>query len=259
MRLDRVKLSHEEYLKLPNISNSYLSRLALIPAMAKIKQAETEAMRIGTAFHTRILEPEKFEAGIAVMPKIDRRTKIGKAAYADFCNASAGKVILSADDAEHIESMAESVAGHPMASLLLHKGKAETSIMWKDKTTGLACKARPDWLTSDGIIVDLKKTRGAGQHSFLQSVLTFKYYIQAAFYIEGMSMVDTGYDRFIFIAVEDKRPYRVECYELSQEFIEAGYYEIRSLMELELQCRDNNFWPNYQSSSVVELEKPRWM
>ena len=39
---------------------------------------ETEAMLAGSAFHSMILEPDKFDSEYAFEPAMDRRTKAGK-------------------------------------------------------------------------------------------------------------------------------------------------------------------------------------
>src|SRR5581483_10081660 len=56
----------------------------------------TAAMQLGTHVHCAVLEPERFEAEYVYAPKCDRRTTAGKAAYAEFCAATAGKTVIDA-------------------------------------------------------------------------------------------------------------------------------------------------------------------
>ena len=84
-----------------------------------IKPAPTPAMQRGTALHTAVLEPETWADVVAVQPRLDRRTKAGKAAAAEFEQAAAGRVVLSADDAEEVALMADGVRCHPAAKVLL--------------------------------------------------------------------------------------------------------------------------------------------
>ena len=51
-------------------------------------------MVFGTAVHVATLEAEAFPDRYHVMPKVDRRTTIGKAAYAAALNEAEGKVVL---------------------------------------------------------------------------------------------------------------------------------------------------------------------
>jgi hypothetical protein len=67
------------------------------------------------------------------------------------------------------------------------------------------------------------------------------------------------YDIFCFIAVEDKEPYKVGVFTLSQGFIEAGRSDYQRLINIESRCRAANFWPNYNSAEVTELEPPRYL
>ena len=55
----------------------------------------TDPMIIGSAFHCLVLEPDEFHKRYAVAPeKIDRRTKVGKAAWSEFTIKNEGKHLL---------------------------------------------------------------------------------------------------------------------------------------------------------------------
>ena len=47
------------------------------------KPFESKAMAFGSAVHTALLEPDDFDDEYYVMPKLDRRTKIGQTTYND--------------------------------------------------------------------------------------------------------------------------------------------------------------------------------
>ena len=76
-------LSFEEYRELPAMSQSSLKMVLQSPAHFKYftenPRAETPALVFGGVAHTVILEPEKLYNDFFVMPKIDGRTKAGKA------------------------------------------------------------------------------------------------------------------------------------------------------------------------------------
>jgi len=162
-------MDNADYHAHPAISKSHLDLIARSPLHywaryvdpARVVPEPTAAMRLGTALHTHVLELSRWDAEIAVAPNCDRRTKSGKEAFAAFEADSAGKTVITADDAEVVMAMGRSIMRHPGAAMLLGMdGKAETTHMWTDATYGLQCKCRPDWLTDDGsIVVDLKTTR----------------------------------------------------------------------------------------------------
>ncbi len=160
-------------------------------------------MRLGTALHTHVLELSKWDEQIAVAPgDINRRTKEGREQWAAFEAAAKRKTVITADDAAQVMAMGRAVLGHPAAAMLLGlPGKAETTHMWTDASTGIDCKCRPDWLTDDGsIVVDLKTTKNASIQGFKRSVADYRYHVQAAWYLHGLEQA-TGRrpDQFIFL------------------------------------------------------------
>jgi len=250
----------DQYLALDRVSNSYLNKLSRVPAMAKVKTEATPAMTFGTAFHSFILEPDKFSNQIAVCPKCDKRTKAGKEVYADFTAESAQKVVISIDEFETIQSMRESISRHPAAARLLSEGIAEQSVLWTDHDTGIECKARPDWITKDSVVVDLKTTRDASEYGFTKSIVNFRYYQQSAMYLDALNIVDDiEYTEFVFVAIETTIPFRVEVYSLDTEFLELGYREYHRLLSLEKKYRELDFYPNYLNEGIVELAKPKYL
>lgn len=227
----------------------------------RVAPEPTPAMRLGTALHTHVLELSRWDQEIAVAPPINRLTKAGKEEWAAFMAASADRTVITADDAAQVMAMGRAVLGHPAAAMLLGlPGKAETTHMWTDASTGLKCKCRPDWLTDDGsIVVDLKTTKDASPRGFKQSVVNFGYYKQAAWYLEGLQQA-TGRrpDQFIFICVESTAPYACAVYAADAEMIERGHDQaMRDLAKLAV-CRAADHWPSY-SEQIETLSLPAWM
>ena len=69
----------------------------------RVKEQQ-DCFDFGTAYHTYVLEPDKFSQTIAVIPEgIDRRTKVGKAAWEAFQSESAGKVCIKQPDMDSIQ------------------------------------------------------------------------------------------------------------------------------------------------------------
>ena len=66
-----------------------------------------------------------------------------------------GLTAVTESDMANAIKMRDAVFSEPHAKKLLSFGIAEKSYWWDDKTSGLTCKCRPDWLNKD-IIVDLK-------------------------------------------------------------------------------------------------------
>lgn len=269
---DRLPMDNATYHALTDVvSKSHLDLVAKSPLHYwaryldpdRVEPEPTAAMLLGTALHTHVLEPDTCQDRYVIAPEgIDRRTKAGKEAWAEFEAAAAGKTVLSKPDAEQIMRMGESVLTHPAASLLLDQlpGKAETTWMWTDAATELRCKCRPDWLTDDGsLIIDLKTTEDASPRGFERSVANYRYWVQAGFYVEGLHRA-TGKrpDQFIFICVEKKPPYAVAVYAAAAEMIEAGWKQAQLDLEVLATCKAANAWPGY-SDQIETINLPPWM
>lgn len=193
---------------------------------------ETPAMRIGSATHAAILEPEEYAARYAAMPPCDRRTKEGKALAAEFEAANAGKTVISQDEAETIDRMRLSILAHPIARQLVSGGRAEASVFWTDPATCLRCKCRPDYLLLDQhTVVDLKTTEDASTWPFARSCATYKYNAQQAWYMDGLQAEGLDVDSFLFVAVEKEPPHAVAVYTIEPAAVEAGRAWCRAALE----------------------------
>lgn len=157
----KKQMSAEDYRNDEAFSRSQLFKLSKSPAHFKYAlenpEVETPALAFGTAFHAYVLEKDKFDSEYIVAPKLDRRTKEGKALAAQI--EASGKIPISEDAFAQIQVMAESVMSNKYAAALLNGGEHEKSYFWTDKLTGLKLKCRPDCRTdlrSTSVIVDLK-------------------------------------------------------------------------------------------------------
>lgn len=259
-----MTLTNAEYHARPEVSKSGLDLVHRSPLHFwnrylnpdRVAEPPTPAMVIGSALHTMVLEPHLFDDEYAVAPHCDRRTKEGKMIWADFEQESAGKTLLKAEEATHIEAMASAVRRHKAAGFLLRMpGKCEQSYFWTDETSGEDCKCRPDWHSEDKrIIVDVKTCEDASPAAFLRkSVLGYRYHVQAAFYSRGL-----GAQQFIFIAVEKKPPFAVGVYTLPGKLVERGWQEAAADLQRLAECRATDQWPGY-GDAIQELDLPAWL
>jgi hypothetical protein len=251
------------------VSNSYLGRLAKVPACAKIPQEETEAMKFGRLFHTYVLEPENLDKEYVLVDSFPakpnrRSTQQTIATYERFIYALNGKQPYSQSDFDIVSRMKESVMNHPSASKFLAEGISETTLIWTDEETGLKCKARPDRIPDGkkGVILNLKSTLNASKNTFQSDCVKYGYARAAGMELEGFSIL-TGsvYMDLVYaeIAVEKEAPFRCECYTIEADFLEWGYAEFHRLLQIEKICRDNNFYPNYNCAGVESLFKPAYL
>lgn len=255
-------LSNAAYHAGPGISKSGLDYLAKSPLHywdaylkpMRMPREETPAMAFGTAVHAAILEPDEYAKWI-VWEKQSRATKEGKASWAEAqarAEAAGSRVISNEDDAV-VSMMASMVHKHRYLGPYLENGVPELSVYWNDPDTGVFCRCRPDWLAVDAVI-DVKTTTDASPRAFQRSALNYRYWVQAAFYLDGLAANDVNVCDFVFAAVEKTSPYAVVAYPAAKEMIEAGRAEYKRLLKLLAACERDNSWPGY--ADVMELQLP---
>lgn len=219
---------------------------------------ETPAMRLGTLAHLAILEPERWASETIIAPSVDRRTKAGKEAWAEFVEKAAGKEIVSAEDAALVESIAAAVRGHRGASALLKGAATEVSLYWRDGATGVLCKGRMDAIAQHDVIVDLKTCQDASPAAFTRSIANFGYHIQAAHYLDGYEAATGVRPRaYIWIAVESSAPHGVAVYAADAAMLEIGAEKRAMALEIIAECTESGHWPGYPAE-IQTISLPGW-
>jgi exodeoxyribonuclease VIII len=236
-------------------SYSTLSKFDRTPAHARYAMqhpsAPTAAMERGTALHMAVLEPDRFDAEVATTPRIDRRTKEGKAAWAKFQAENIGKVLLDEDD--HAACLA-------MRDMLRGPGYCEVGAIWEDPTTGQACKALIDRMGQhDGwtYLVDLKKTRDASSRGFARTVASYGYHAQAAMIVDGCDVLSPRDRRFAWIAVEEEPPHCVAVYDAPLMLLSLGREKWRRWLDAYIESQRTQTWGGYPAE-IRPLELPKW-
>lgn len=185
-------MPEETYRAIPALSSSGIRDLLISPldywTNSPLNPAyvdeKTDAMILGTAFHRRLLEPEKFERIYAAWPRRedypdavdggdDLKALCGELGLKksgkimDMCerilgaNPDAelwpiikaemmtrlkGMTLLKASDLSDIERASHIITAHSSAAKALTGGQAEVSIFWVDEETGVPLKIRVDYL-----------------------------------------------------------------------------------------------------------------
>lgn len=220
-------------------------------------------MRLGTATHLAVFEPERFDERVAVW---EGERRAGNA-YKEWLAANEGKLHLRAQDLAGIDAIAAAVRAHPVAAALLDQGEAEVTLRWTDEETGLECKGRADWIRreDDGSItvIDLKTTRTVNPRLFASQVANLAYHGQAAHYVAGVRAMNPGVDvvRFLVIAVESSAPHDVVVYELDAG-VPDGALHVGELLRRELltklaDCIRHDEWPG-RCPRMETLCLPGW-
>lgn len=248
-------LDEPAYLNDPDsISASGAKRLLQSPAHFRLPQWFSDAADLGSAFHT-----ETLGVGQEVVV-VDAASWRGKEAQEAQAKARAeGKAPILAKDVPVVKAMAESVRTHPLAGRLLERpGRAELSAFWHDDEWGVTRRCRVDYLTDDGINVDLKSTVSVARADIQRTVIRYSYDLSAAWYEDVLAGLDVPLAATALVFVEKTEPYRVRVVDLSPEFIDRGRRLANRALEIYRDCREADLWPNYDDPDFTTIHPPAW-
>lgn len=256
-------LSSANYHAIDAASSHRLGLLKKSPAHLKHEinnpTPPSDAMKLGEAIHYAILEPNNFVKEYVVAPKVDGRTKEGKAARAEFELANKGKRIIGIDDYATCMAMADSCHRHSVANAIIKSATAtEVSGFFVDDETGIFCKLRADAICENhDTIFDIKSTLCASPADFEKSIFNFGYHRQAAWYLDGCAKLGKKLSNYAIIAIEKSAPFCLAVYRLKDEAIELGRDENRKLLKLYSECKNSNKWQGYPEL-ITDVGLPTW-
>ena len=221
----------------------------------------TEAMQFGTAAHHQILG-----TGAEVVPiEFDNyQTKAAQEAKAEAI--ARGAVPMLPHQMDALGAMAKALREHPLASKLLTRwGRPEQSAFWRDRETGVICRARYDVLPSGPtalgrpVVPDYKTAVSASPEAFSKAVNERGYHQQAAWYLDGLRALDlAGEDAaFAFVVQEKTPPYLVAVYQLDVAALMIGAYRNRKALRTYAECTASGHWPGY-STDIETVSLPAW-
>lgn len=253
-------MTEKQYRTAPGVNKSTLWNLRKSPAYYKWclehPQEDTAAFKFGRAVHAAILTPAAYKRDFAIIPAgIDRRTKAGKEEYQAFIEASAGKEIITAEDAETVAGIVRAFKKNPDAVALLKGTKREKPLFWTDDND-VDCKCRVDAFKS-GIMVDLKTAADAETDTFCREAIRYGYDVQAAHYIDGYQhKVSSVRPDWYFIVIEKAEPYSINILKADIGFLDYGYMRRLELIEKLKTCTESNSFPGY---GVNDLYLPAYV
>ena len=136
-------MTEKEYREHPAISRSELFKISESPEKFKYyrehPEEPTPALLFGQLFHAMALTPGTVWEQFATMPNVDKRTKAGKEAFAEFEAQAENKTIVSVDMVEQATAMCEALSKNEFVKKLL-KGEKEKPFFWVDEMTNEECR-----------------------------------------------------------------------------------------------------------------------
>lgn len=237
---------------------------------AKEFPKHSSAFRLGRAADTLLFSPDRFATEFIEYAGSKKkngewtteRRGLGWAQFKEEAE-SAGKEVLTDDEANEARAICRACHQHPTAAGLLVGGTAQTVVVWVDQDTQLLCKAQLDyWQELDLRISDVKTTRSIAPDSWAIDSFKFGYEIQAAFYIDGIAsqfLLRPEDITFTDIAIEKGSPRPdVVCYEVPQELIRYGRQQYRGWLEQYAECKESGKWPGICERGMLQTQVPAW-
>ena len=263
-----VEMTNDEYHSAPGISKSHLDLISGKSALHywqryinpdREPEDPTPAKLMGTAIHIAILEPDLLHEHVVKGLDIEKRSNADKKTWEEFRKSHYGKVILSADDYEHVLKVRDAVHRHPVAAGLLRNGKAEQTVFATDKETGELIKCRIDYLPDNGsMILDVKSAEDASPIGFGKSAANYRYPVQTAWYQDVVRQAfGECPEHWAFLAFEKEPPYAVGIYFIEPDDVARAHIQARQDFLRIIDHRRNNYWPDYGAEPRA-LELPYW-
>ncbi|GAA4820606.1 PD-(D/E)XK nuclease-like domain-containing protein [Algivirga pacifica] len=203
------QMPEEEYRAHPAISNTDLSLFKDL-LTGRIRYRRSQALRMGSAIHMAILEPDRWPAYRHKFAPNDLRRieKVTKAALRN----------------EELQAMVQD-----------EEVKKEVSMFWTDADTGIECKARADLYLEGAFIGDLKSTSARQLDHFLADAHRYEYNRQLAFYCSGAGVKEA---RLIGVSKNNMGRVFTAAYSMEGDFMKAGIQMYKALLR-QLQERED--------------------
>ena len=218
-----AQMTDAQYRDLQAWNNSALRNCYNALRGITVEKRPEKVFNFGQAFHTMILEPEKW----------------------DLANWK-----LQPNEIRTLEAMKNQIEKTENMRFFLSNGRREIVAGWRDPVTGLNCKGKFDLLTSNGeYLVDIKSTGARDRKEFLEHCEKYNYDRQAAFYLDGCRR-----DRFAFFGFQKRAPYEIFYFETdrTKPFFQRGEKRYKFLLQKAAEKRW--FTPDamYQSLNPIQ-------
>lgn len=213
----------------------------------------TDAMRLGTAVHTLVWEPDLFTEEVAVWEG-DRRGN----AWKEFAAENSDKLILKTDAYERVIQVASKLTANAQVKEIAREGLAETAVFTEEH--GLQCRGLLDWVATHlGLLVDLKVVRSIESRPFGAAVQRYGWDVSMACYRRWFQREANKDIRGVkFIAVESSAPHDVAVIDVPESALELGWKKADAMIQRVRESIETGVWPGIANGEEQELFIPTY-
>ena len=220
----------------------------------------SQAFRVGSAWHCAVLEPETFDDRFAVTALKSYRSQAYEEQQAD-----SDKTLLIHADYSLVLAMRDSIYDNPINAevkwWLEAPGQNELSVVSEFKTNHgtVTTKSRIDRYQEHPdrggmVIVDLKTTaNSAGLEGFTESSNAWGYVAQLPFYKAALEFHGLPVEGCYFIPQEKQKPYAAAVYRLSSYSQAIGRVKYERWLNIWSNALEHGFGGHVQHEQKLEL------
>lgn len=258
--------------------NAYISRNKLDLALSGLElfftaygegifPQSTPAQIEGQRLHKAILEPFEWNRTRFVHRFPDLRSKEAQEWLRRVERENPGAVVMTPAEDLRYQRIVDRVMSHPLAGQLIRSAKTELHGYATCTRTGATLYSRPDIITPQGWIGDLKFTRNVDAFHFCREAYKERYFMQLAFYnhvhflITGEQLVGNCF----WVAVEYNYPHRVRVHTMPSDFQKMGDVlwnegldKILACLKVDPEMKNYAVW-RAEGNGAGELELEPWM
>lgn len=226
------------------------------------RDTETNAMRIGTASHVSVLQPDRFNELIAIIPPdvlSSNGARMGnKWKEYEETQATLGKTCVKESEIKDILAMREAIKADALCKWITSpRAICETPIYWQDEETGLELRCLPDFvlpLEDKLLCADLKTC--ADIETFDKAVST-NYFMQEPHYLAGLRSVYGNEIEimFGFVAVQKTPPYPVNLFQMTERMSAEAHELWRNALRIVAECKKTNNWTDPSQFKGVTVDR----
>lgn len=262
-------ISSDLYHSLPGESNSKISVFIEDPRLyhyqflsGRFVQPKKDHFDFGAAVHEICLLGA---SNILVIPSevlASNGARSGNA-WKNFQSENADKILLKQSDYNAVMRCVEEIRSHPIAGQLL-ESPGYTERMYQANVDGLLVRCRPDKLcvwNGRNVVVDLKTTTDTTPNKFVKSIERFGYHRQEYIYRKVLESDENQVqvDAFIFVAVNDSEPHCVDCYELTEEWLDYARKEVDPAINDLRRRHAEDDWKSTTINKAIRISPPDYM
>ncbi len=207
------------------------------------KPGDNDAFKIGNVFEELVSnKPEEYSKIYIVAPKCDKRTKVGKAKWAEFLQKSNGKYVLTQAEDSMIAEMVTSFFAHDIMSIIMEKCSPEFQVTFRHDAGAIFYQCKTDMLIEncisipelginegDRVVIDLKTSKDSHLWN-KKSIIDYRYDLQEAYYRQVMAICSHPPKHFLFCFTSKNYPHATQLIKIPDYVVEMSKGQVIKLI-----------------------------